>query len=102
MNPEPEAAAPPPPDSAPEGVRVLTASEFRAKCLKLMDEVAAGGSEIVITKRGRPIARLARVKAPQPDPYGCEKGRVRILGDLIAPTEDEWEAETDPDRTANP
>lgn len=102
MNSEPEAAAPPPADSAPEGVRVLTASEFRAKCLKLMDEVAAGGSEIVITKRGRPIARLARVKAPQPDPYGCLKGQVQILGDLIAPTEDEREAESNPDRTLDP
>ena len=102
MNAEPEAPAPPPSEPQPEGVRVLTASEFRAQCLKLMDEVAAGAGEIVITKRGRPVARLVRPREPPPDPFGSEKGRVQILGDIVSPTEDEWEAESDPDRTPNP
>jgi prevent-host-death family protein len=39
-------------------MRTMTASYFRARCLKLMDEVAAGGEAIVITKRGRPVAEL--------------------------------------------
>ena len=39
--------------------RTITASEFRAKCLQLMDEVATTGEEIVITKRGRPVCRLS-------------------------------------------
>ena len=39
----------------PPGVRVVKASEFKAKCLQLMDEVAASGEEIIITKRGRPV-----------------------------------------------
>ena len=38
--------------------RTIKASEFKAKCLKLMDEVAGTGEEIVITKNGRPTARL--------------------------------------------
>ena len=41
------------------GARTLKASEFKAKCLKLMDEVASSGDEIVITKSGRPVSRLA-------------------------------------------
>ena len=40
------------------GPRTIKASEFKAKCLKLMDEVAESGEEIVITKNGRPVSRL--------------------------------------------
>ena len=45
----------------PNGPRTIKASEFKAKCLKLMDEVAESGEEIVITKNGRPTARLVAV-----------------------------------------
>ena len=44
------------------GTRTMTATEFRAKCLRLMDEVAETGREIVTTKRGRPVARLAPIR----------------------------------------
>ena len=44
--------------SNPNAPRTIKASEFKAKCLKLMDEVAETGEEIVITKNGRPTARL--------------------------------------------
>ena len=37
---------------------MIKASEFKAKCLKLMDEVAENGEEIVITKNGKPVAKL--------------------------------------------
>ena len=39
--------------------RTMNASEFKAKCLALMDEIAESGEEIVITKRGKPVAKLA-------------------------------------------
>jgi prevent-host-death family protein len=42
-------------------MRTLKASEFKAKCLKLMDEVAESGEAIVITKNGKPIAQLGPV-----------------------------------------
>ena len=42
----------------PNGPRIIKASEFKAKCLKLMDEVAENGEEIVITKNGKPVAKL--------------------------------------------
>ena len=42
----------------PNGPRMIKASEFKAKCLKLMDEVAENGGEIVITKNGKPVAKL--------------------------------------------
>ena len=40
------------------GTKTIKASEFKAKCLQLMDEVAATGEEIVITKNGRPVSKL--------------------------------------------
>ena len=43
----------------PTGTRTMKASEFKAKCLKLMDEVAESGEEIIITKNGKPVAKLA-------------------------------------------
>ncbi len=38
--------------------RTIKASEFKAKCLKLLDEMAENGEEIIITKNGRPTAKL--------------------------------------------
>ena len=46
--------------------RTIKASEFKAKCLRLMDEVAEGGPEIVVTKRGRPVSRLEVEAGPRP------------------------------------
>jgi prevent-host-death family protein len=71
----------------------IKAGEFKAKCLELMDWVAAGNEEIIITKRGKPVARLVPVeqKSPQ-DPFGCMKGTAEILGDIISPIDVEWEA----------
>ena len=45
-------------DSNPAAARTIKASEFKAKCLKLMDEVAETGEEIIITKNGKPVAKL--------------------------------------------
>lgn len=71
----------------------ITAGEFKARCLKLMDEVRETGREYVITKRGRPVARLVPVGEPQvASIFGCMRGTVEILGDIVAPLEDEWDA----------
>ena len=46
----------------PPAIRTIKASEFKARCLKLMDEVAESGQEIVITKNGRPVSKLAPIR----------------------------------------
>ena len=102
VNPESESANLPPAAPRPEEVRVLTASEFRAKCLKLMDEVAAGAGDLVITKKGRPVARLTALRKRRSAPFGQDRGRFRIVGDIVSPLEVEWEAITDPDRVLDP
>lgn len=74
--------------------RTITASEFRAKCLALMDEVADTREEIVITKRGVPVARLEPYRKRPASLYGKYKGLIKIHGDLDEPVmDDDWEEE---------
>ena len=85
-----------------DGVRTMKASEFKAKCLALMDEVAESGEEIIITKHGKAVARLAACEDKSASWYGRDRDGIVILGDIIEPVDVEWEAETDPDRVLNP
>lgn len=64
----------------------LSAGEFKATCLKLMDEVAASGREVIITKRGKPVAKLVPI-APPPSKsvFGALAGSITILGDIVSP-----------------
>ncbi len=75
------------------GVRTIKASEFKAKCLKLMDEVAESGQEIVITKNGRPVSRLTPYRERPKSWFGVDKGKIEILGDIVGPLDVDWEAE---------
>ncbi len=73
--------------------RTIKASEFKARCLKLMDEVAENGEEIVITKNGRPTARLVAYREKPKTWFGADRGKLEILGDIISPIDVVWEAE---------
>lgn len=71
----------------------VPAGEFKAKCLKLLDEVAETGETIVVTKRGRPVARLGPMEPPP-----SLEGSVRFLvsdEELIEPVLGDWDAETE-------
>ena len=69
--------------------RTISATEFKAHCLTLMDEVQRSGEELVITKHGKPVARLAPVVTPSPSLVGWMRGTSEVIGDLVAP-EDIW------------
>ena len=84
------------------GTRTIKASEFKAKCLQLMDEVAESGEEIIITKYGRPVSKLIPYRRKPKSFFGADKGRMKIIGDIISPIDVEWEAETNPNRVLNP
>jgi prevent-host-death family protein len=73
--------------------KAIAAGEFKAKCLHLLDEVQQTRKEIVITKRGRAVARLVPVEEDLPSVFGRMKGSVTILGDIIGPTGAIWEAD---------
>lgn len=70
--------------------KVIKAGEFKAKCLELMDEVAASGDVIVITKRGKPVAQLVPVPTEKADLFGRLKGYIEITGDIVARADVEW------------
>lgn len=77
--------------------RSIKASEFKATCLRLMDEVRERGIEIVITKRGQPVAKLGPVEDRPRTAQGYMRGTILHQGDLISPEEDYWvESDSDP------
>jgi antitoxin (DNA-binding transcriptional repressor) of toxin-antitoxin stability system len=67
-----------------------------------MDEVAQNGGEIIITKNGKPVAKLTALQERPNSLFGAGRGRMTILGDIISPLDIEWEAQSDPDRVLNP
>ena len=73
--------------------RTIKASEFKAKCLQLMNEVAETGETIVVTKNGRPVAQLGPVVSRPTTLAGAHKGQIAIRGDIVAPVDAAWEAE---------
>ena len=71
----------------------IAAGEFKAKCLHLLDEVQRTRKEIIITKRGRPVARMLPVEQQPPVFFGRMKGTVEILGDIVASTGEHWQVD---------
>ena len=74
-------------------MRTVKASEFKAKCLKIMDEVAATGEPVVITKHGVPVAQLVPAVRKPKTLFGALKGSILYMGDVISPIDVEWNAE---------
>jgi prevent-host-death family protein len=74
-------------------VATIQASEFKAKCLALMDHVARTGETLTITKNGKPVAELRPHRPPRAKSLiGLHKGQVEITGDIVAPIGAElWE-----------
>lgn len=73
-----------------EQTREMAAGEFKAKCLAMLDEVAASKRPLVITKRGRPVAKVVPLSDPKPGP---RKGLIVRQGDLVSPVGEAWDAD---------
>jgi len=71
----------------------ITAASFRSNCFKILDEVDKKHKEVIITKRGKPIAKLIRYQTNNAsDPLlGSLPNAGSTVGDLTEPLEDEWE-----------
>jgi prevent-host-death family protein len=67
----------------------IAAGDFKARCLKLLDEVAETGQEIIVTKRGKAVARLVPLA---PKVRQSLRGSVLKQGDLVAPIGEPWGA----------
>jgi prevent-host-death family protein len=70
--------------------RSIAAGEFKAKCLELLDRVARDGDAIVVTKRGRPVAKVVPVEPHAPRSL---RRSVRYLADIVEPIGDDWTVE---------
>lgn len=74
--------------------RSVPAGEFKARCLQIMDEVAKTGEPVVVTKRGKPVVRVAPIGRKPGELFGALRGSLEIVGDVIAPTGERWKAES--------
>lgn len=74
-------------------MQTMKASEFKARCLKLMDEVQNTGDEIVITKHGKPISKLVPYRIMATTLLGLHKDKITSLDKEIFSTGESWEAE---------
>lgn len=72
---------------------VLAISEFKAKCLRFLTEIEEKGDVFVITRRGRPIAKVMPIAPPKRSLRGSWKGLVKIKGDIVQfDTGEDWES----------
>jgi prevent-host-death family protein len=73
-------------------MKTMPAGAFKVHCLKVMDEVQSKRQSVIITKRGKPVAKLVPVEQKTDDIYGFFVGKGSIKGDVVAPafTPEEW------------
>ena len=68
--------------------KAIPAGEFKARCLSLLDRVATTGEPLVVTKRGKPVAKVVPIEARSVSDL---KGSVTFHGDIVGPVLDAWE-----------
>jgi antitoxin (DNA-binding transcriptional repressor) of toxin-antitoxin stability system len=76
-------------------MKTMTAGRFKKNCLKVMDDLSLSSEPILITKKGKPIAKLVSPEAKTTDDvFGCLRGVVKIVGDITGPAVpvEDWEA----------
>ncbi|MGC2472911.1 MAG: type II toxin-antitoxin system Phd/YefM family antitoxin [Candidatus Sulfotelmatobacter sp.] len=66
-------------------MKAMAAGKFKAQCLRVMDRVQATRVPIVITKRGKPVAKLVPADEFHPEVFDSLKGKIEILGDIVSP-----------------
>ena len=75
-------------------MRRMAAGEFKAKCLRVMEEVRKYRTPVVITKKGKPVAKLVPADEPRKSIFGCMEGKIQAIGDIespILPPIEEWD-----------
>ena len=70
--------------------RTIAVGEFKAQCLGLLDQVARNREILVITKRGKPLAKVVPVEEVE---GASLEGSVRYHGDIVEPIEEDWDAD---------
>jgi|SRR3954454_23626021 len=72
--------------------KTMPAGLFKSKCLAVMDEVQTKCETVIITKHGKPVAKLVPVDSDRDDFYGSMQGKITIVGDIVGPVipEEQW------------
>jgi prevent-host-death family protein len=75
-------------------MKTMPAGYFKARCLRVMDEVRSTREPVTITKKGKPVAKLMPPDGQPEEIFGCLKGEIEIVGDILSPlvSPDDWEA----------
>ncbi len=68
----------------------IAAGSFKVHCLAVMDEVQAKRETVLITKRGKPVAKLVPVDQGADEIYGFLRGKGAVVGDVISPAIEDW------------
>ncbi len=79
-------------------MKTMAAGKFKAQCLSVIDDVHDLKEEVIITKHGKPMAKLVPVRKKKESIFGALRGQVEILGDLVEPitSPEEWDEEIFP------
>jgi prevent-host-death family protein len=73
-------------------MKSIGAAEFKATCLDVLDTVAETGRTVIVTKRGKPVARIMPVVNRPDQIVGALKGAIEIRGDVVSPIRASWDA----------
>lgn len=66
-------------------MKTMPAGQFKTHCLAVIDEVNAKHEAVIITKHGKPMAKLVPVEHEEDDIFDFMKGRIKITGDIVEP-----------------
>lgn len=73
-------------------MKVIQAGKFKAQCLALLDEVAQSHDPIIVTKHGKPVAKIVPVEDQCDNEKKTLKGSVVYMSDVISKIDEKWEA----------
>ncbi|MCA9730773.1 MAG: type II toxin-antitoxin system Phd/YefM family antitoxin [Deferribacteres bacterium] len=73
-------------------MQTIAAAKFKAQCLALIDEVAQTNEVLVITKHGKPLAKLVPFENKPKNYEKPLKSKATFIGDVISPIDVEWDA----------
>jgi prevent-host-death family protein len=69
--------------------KTVPVAEFEANCVDLLEEIAGSGNDIVITRDGKPLAKVVPIESSLRGPMF---GTIEIVGNIVEPIDDEWDA----------
>lgn len=74
-------------------MKTIAAAKFKARCLKIVEEVRTRRASVLITKRGKPLAKLVPPDQAKNETFGSLAGKIEILGDIVSPITpvEDWE-----------